>query len=144
MTIPEELKNKQSRLKRPAVLFLGCLLIAGMGWCVINFSNQYRVTLTYRVDCYDLPKGKAMVGMSDSLIALTFNTRGLNYLSSKFSEANRILPISLKKLAANKGKNRNIYTFTAKELNNYIIDNNLIHPDFVGIEDINSWTVELK
>jgi hypothetical protein len=144
MTLPEELKDKQGKLRRPSVLFLVCLLIAGLGWCIINFSDQYRVTLTYRVNCYDIPNGKTLVGMSDSMFTLTFNTRGLNYLSSKFSDANRVLPISLKKLVANKGRNRNSYTFTAKELNSYITENNLIDPDFIGVENINSWTVELE
>ena len=144
MTIREKLKDKQGRLKQPTMVFLVCLLIAGLGWCISNFSNQYRVTLTYRISCQDLPKDKTVAGMSDSLFSLTFNSRGLNYLSSKFSDANRVLPISIKKLAANKGRNRNSYTFTAKELNSYITENNLIDPDFVGIENINSWTVELK
>jgi len=144
MAIPEKLKNKQNRLKWPSMSFFVCLLIAGLGWCITNFSNQYRVTLTYRVSCYDVPKGKTLTGMSDSLFALTFNTRGLNYLSNKFSDANRVLPISLKKLMTNKSRNRNSYTFTAKELNSYIIDNNLVVSDFVGIENINSWTVELE
>ncbi|MDR1112877.1 MAG: hypothetical protein LBL18_03865 [Bacteroidales bacterium] len=54
------------------------------------------------------------------------------------------MPISIEKLIDTKGRNRNSYTFTSKELNNYLIDNNLIDPDFVGIENINSWTIELK
>jgi hypothetical protein len=144
MTISEKLKDKQRRAKLPSGALLVCLLIAGLAWCIINFSNQYRVTLTYKVSCFDLPKGKQLAGMSDSIFMLTFNTRGLNYLSSKFSDKNRVLPISIKELINTKGRNRNSYTFTPKELNNYLIDNNLIDPDFVGIENINSWTVELK
>jgi len=144
MSISEKLKNKRSKLKWPSVAFLVCLLISALGWSIINFSNQYRITLHYRINCYDIPKGKTVTSMSDSLLALTFNTRGLNYLSKKFSDENRILPISFNKLTVNKGRNRNSYTFTAKELNNYITDNNLLDPDFVGVENITSWTIELK
>ncbi|MDR1112878.1 MAG: hypothetical protein LBL18_03870 [Bacteroidales bacterium] len=86
MIISEKLKDKQNQAKRPSVAFLVCLLIAGLGWCIINFSNQYRVTLSYRVNCFDFPKGKDLAGMSDSIFMLTFNTRGLNYLSGKFSD----------------------------------------------------------
>ncbi|MDR2868437.1 MAG: hypothetical protein LBV46_02725 [Bacteroidales bacterium] len=141
MTLPNVLRSKTNKLPRPSVALFVCLLVSAMGWVVITFSREYKVTLNYRVNCVDLPKGKQAI-VSDSIFSLTFNTRGLNYLNPKFSGKNRVISLSIKDLTAHKKKS-NPYNFTPKELNDYIGNNYFNGTEFVGVENITSWSVFL-
>jgi len=139
----EETKGTRYKLKLPPVTFLVCLLIAGLGWAIVNFSKEYTVTLSYKVVCTELPKNVDSVILSDSIVNLTFNTKGLNYLNPKFSEENRLLFISVKSLMHNKSK-KSSYTIKKKALNEYIQRKAIFEHDFVEINDPDELTFYLK
>lgn len=139
----EDTKGKRYKLKLPPVTFLVCLLIAGLGWAIVNFSREYTVTLSYKVVCTDLPKNIDSVLLSDSIVNLTFNTKGLNYLNPKFSEENRLLFVSVKSLIHNKSK-RSSYTIKKKALNEYIKEKAIFEHDFVEVNDPDELTFYLK
>lgn len=126
-------KGRKYKLKLPPVTFLLCLVIAGIGWAIVNFSKEYHVTLNYRIVCNDLPENIDTVMLSDSIVKLTFNTKGLNYLNPKYSEQNCQLFISVKSILKNNSKKRQI-TLRKKNLNDYIRKEALFGNDFVEVE----------
>ncbi|MEG1555197.1 MAG: hypothetical protein RR356_00520 [Bacteroidales bacterium] len=116
----EELKKTKYGFQVPSFAFIACLLISAIGWCILNFSKEYRVTLDYTLVCSELPEGKKSVITSDTIISLTFYTRGLNYLNSKYSEHNRVINVPISELIKNKPK-RSAYTFSNKEMRDFLI-----------------------
>lgn len=111
------------KLKLPPFAFLVCLAIAVAGWLVVTFSKDYKVTLDYKIQCYNLPDGKKSVTVSDSMLTLTFNQKGLNYLMKPFSDKNRVLYISVADLIKTKNK-VSVYTFSTHDMREFLIHNN--------------------
>ena len=79
------MSDNKSKLKLPPFAFLVCLVIATASWFIVTFSKDYRVTIDYKIQCYNLPEGKKSVTVSDSIISLTFNQKGLRYLMKPYS-----------------------------------------------------------
>ena len=139
----EKTQGMRYKLKLPSVTFLVCLLIAGLGWAIVNFSREYTLTLSYKVVCTELPENVNSVALSDSIVNLTFNTKGLNYLNPKFSEKNRLLFISVESLIYNKSK-KSSYTIKKKALNEYIRRKAIFEHDFVEINNPDELTFYFK
>lgn len=114
---------KNSKPKRPYVTFLVCLVLAFIGWCIVTFYKDYRVTLDYKIQCYNLPEGAKSVTVSDSVISLTFNQKGINYLMAPFSNKEKILYISVSELIQQKRK-VSVYTFSNKEMREFLSHHN--------------------
>lgn len=115
----EEQQRIASKIGLPPVAFLVCLLLSAIAWFFINFSRDQEQTLVYRITCSDLPEGKKTCTVSDSTLLLTFNTKGLNYLTPGYAEENRVVDISVSELIKNKSK-RSAYTFSNKELCDFL------------------------
>lgn len=110
----------KEKLKLPSLAFLVCLIIAIAAWFVVTFSKDYRVTYNFKVVCYNLPEGKKSVTVSDSVFALTFNQKGLKYLSAPFNNKDREVYVSVAELI--KPKQRvSVYTFTSKEIRDFLV-----------------------
>ncbi|MBO4654122.1 MAG: hypothetical protein J5644_01070 [Bacteroidales bacterium] len=109
-------------MKLPPFAFLVCLLLSAVAWFFINFSRDQVQTIEYRVTCSELPEGKKSCTLSDTTLLLTFSTRGLNYLTPRYAKENRVVDISVTELIKNKSK-RSAYTFSNKELCNFLQDN---------------------
>ncbi|MBQ6072161.1 MAG: hypothetical protein IKQ75_01225 [Bacteroidales bacterium] len=112
--------SNSKKLKLPPLAFLVCLIIAALGWVVVTFSKDYRVTLDFKVQCYNLPEGKKSVTVSDTVVALTFNQKGLKYLMKPFSNKDRTVYISVSDLIKPKHK-VTVYTFSSKEMRDYLV-----------------------
>ncbi|MCQ2271864.1 MAG: hypothetical protein MJZ72_03645 [Bacteroidales bacterium] len=115
----EEQKSKKRKLRLPSLSFLVCLILSALAWFVLNFSKDQVQTLEYKVVCSFLPEGKKSCTLSDTTLLLTFNTRGLNYLSPRYSKANRIIDLPVSELIKNKSQ-RSAYTFSNKELRDFL------------------------
>ncbi len=115
----EEQKSKKRKLRLPSLSFLVCLILSALAWFVLNFSKDQVQTLEYKVVCSSLPEGKKSCTLSDTTLLLTFNTRGLNYLSPRYSKANRIIDLPVSELIKNKSQ-RSAYTFSNKELRDFL------------------------
>ncbi len=113
----------RQKIRFPSAAFLACLFVSIGIWCVITFSKDYRVTYNYKIHCYNLPEGKESVTVSDSVLTLTFNQKGLKYLSSAFIKKDKELYISVKDLIQPK-KKISVYTFTNKELCDFLSHHN--------------------
>ena len=125
--------DQKLKLKKPPLAFLLCLVLAIAAWFIITFSKDYRVTQEYRIVCCNLPEGKEAVTVSDSVISLTFNQKGLKYLSKPFSSKNKIVYLSINDLI--KPKNRvSVYAFTNKEMRDFLIRNSNFGSELVGVE----------
>lgn len=107
--------NQNTKLRLPSVAFLVCIVLSGLAWCITNFSRDQEQTFEYKLTCSSLPEGKKTCTLSDSTMVLTFQTRGLNYLTNGYSEENRIVDLPVAELIASKPK-RSAYTFSNKEL----------------------------
>lgn len=136
-------KIEKYKVKLPSLAFLICLIFAFGAWLVINLSKEYTVSMEYQVICDDLPNDKTSASWSDSLFVLTFHTRGINYLNTKYADRNRVLYFSVNKLTVNSSK-RNVYTFNKKTLEEYIRALPATQTGFVEIESPESMTVYLK
>lgn len=102
--------------------FVVCLLIAFVGWLLVTFSKDYRVTMDYKIQCINIPEGKESVTVSDTIISLTFNQKGLKYLMKPFSNKNKTVYISVSDLIKPK-KRVSVYSFSNKEMKDYLSQN---------------------
>ena len=117
--------NKQHRIpvKLPSLAFMVCLLVSVSYWVVITFSKDYKMTYEYKVVCDNLPEGRKSVTVSDTVIELTFNQKGLRYLTKPFTKKDKEVTISVSDLI--KPKNRvSVYTFTNKEMCDFLVAHN--------------------
>lgn len=112
-------QKNTNKIKLPPLAFLVCLILSSIAWFFYNFSKDQEQTMTYKLICSDLPEGKKVCTLSDTTLLLTFNTKGLNYLTPKFAEENRIINISVKELIRYKPK-RSAYTFSDRELRDFL------------------------
>lgn len=110
----------EKKKQKFSLSFLVCLLIAIAGWVLVTFSKDYRVTLDFKVQCYNLPDGKREVTVSDTIVSLTFNQKGLKYLMEPFSNKDRVVFISVADLIKPKNK-VSVYTFSNKEFRDYLV-----------------------
>ena len=117
--------DKQHRipLKLPSLAFMVCLLVSVSYWVVVTFSKDYKMTYEYKVVCDNLPEGRKSVTVSDTVMELTFNQKGLRYLTKPFTKKDKEVVISVSDLI--KPKNRvSVYTFTNKEMCDFLVAHN--------------------
>ena len=112
--------NNRSKPKLPPFAFLVCLAIATAGWFIVTFSKDYRVTMDYKIKCYNLPEGKKSVTVSDSIISLTFNQKGLRYLMKPFSDKEKVVYISVADLVKPKNK-VTVYSFSNRDIRDFLV-----------------------
>ncbi len=110
-------------VKLPSLAFIVCLLISIACWLLVTLSKEYKMTYDYKLVCENLPEGRKSVTASDTVITLTFNQKGLRYLSKSFSQDEKVLTISMNDLIKPK-KKVTVYTFTNKELCDYLSTHN--------------------
>ncbi|MCQ2283353.1 MAG: hypothetical protein MJZ57_00470 [Bacteroidales bacterium] len=112
--------DKTLKQKLPSFSFLVCLAIATAGWFIVTFSKDYRVTMDFKVVCYDLPEGKQSVTVSDTVVSLSFNQKGFNYLTKPFSSKDKVIYISVNDLIKPKGK-ATVYAYSNKEFRDFLM-----------------------
>lgn len=134
-------QEHKNRMKLPPLAFLVCLILSAIAWFFMNFSIDQEHTLEYKVICSELPEGKKSCTFSDTTLLLTFNTRGLDYLTPEYAEENRIVNLSVKELVKNKNK-RSAYSFSNKELCNFLVDNG--YPELISVEKPEVLTLYVK
>ena len=125
--------NKQHRipLKLPSLAFMVCLLVSISYCVVVTFSKDYKMTYEYKVVCDNLPEGRKSVTVSDTVIELTFNQKGLRYLTKPFTKKDKEVTISVSDLI--KPKNRvSVYTFTNREMCDFLVEHNF-GPELVSV-----------
>ncbi len=136
-------EDKKGLQKSISGTFLICLVISVLGWVMITFSKEYVQTLGCSVNYSQLPKGIKSVNSSDSLIYITFKTKGFNYLKHSFTDKYSVVDFSVNELTRKKGK-RNVYSFSKKELSDYIRNSGNFGTAFVEIEKPESLTIYMK
>lgn len=119
-------------VRRPSMAFLVCVFISIIGWLVVTFSKDYRVTMDYQIKCYNLPQNKELVNISDTVLSLTFNQKGLKYLSKPFSSKNKVVYVSVSDLIKPKGK-AVVYTVSSREMREYL-SHNCFGSELVAVE----------
>jgi hypothetical protein len=134
-------QEHKNRMKLPPLAFLVCLVLSAIAWFFINFSRDQEHTLEYKLIYSELPEGKKSCTFSDTTLLLTFNTRGLDYLTPEYAEENRIVNLSVKELVKNKNK-RSAYSFSNKELCSFLVDNG--YPDLISVEKPEVLTLYVK
>ena len=110
-------------VKLPSLAFIVCLLISIACWLLVTLSKDYKMTYEFKLVGDNLPEGRKSVTASDTVLTLTFNQKGLRYLSKPFSENEKVVTISISDLIKPKHK-VTVYTFTNKELCDYLSTHN--------------------
>lgn len=126
------MSTEKKKLKLPPSAFLVCLMISIAGWLVVTFSKDYRVTMDYKIQCYNLPEGKSSVTVSDSVLSLTFNQKGLQYLTKPYSNKEKIIYVNVADLIKTKNK-VTVYTFSNKDMRDYL-SHNVFGSNLVAVE----------
>lgn len=118
-------------VKLPSLAFVVCLLISIACWVLVTLSKEYKVSYDYRLVCENLPEGRKSVTTSDTVITLTFNQKGVIYLTQPFREKEKTVTVSISDLIKPKNK-VTVYTFTNKELCDYLSGHNF-GPELVSV-----------
>ena len=118
-------------VKLPSLAFVVCLLISIACWVLVTLSKEYKVSYDYKLVCENLPEGRKSVTASDSVITLTFNQKGVIYLTKPFREKQKTLTVSVNDLIKQKHK-VTVYTFTNKEMCDYLSTHNF-GPELVSV-----------
>ncbi|MCR4827017.1 MAG: hypothetical protein K5882_08740 [Bacteroidales bacterium] len=124
-------KQHKIPLKLPSLAFMVCLLVSISYWVVITFSKDYKMTYEYKVVCDNLPEGRKSVTVSDTVMELTFNQKGLRYLTKPFTNKDKEVTISVSDLIKPKHK-VSVYTFTNKEMCDFLSTHNF-GPELVAV-----------
>ena len=124
-------KQHNIPLKLPSLAFMVCLLVSISYWVVITFSKDYKMTYEYKVVCDNLPEGRKSVTVSDTVMELTFNQKGLRYLTKPFTNKDKEVTISVSDLIKPKHK-VSVYTFTNKEMCDFLSTHNF-GPELVAV-----------
>jgi hypothetical protein len=118
-------------VKLPSLAFIVCLLISIACWLLVTLSKDYKMTYEYKLVCDNLPEGRKSVTMSDTVLQLTFNQKGLKYLTKPYSNKEKVVTVSVSDLIKPKNK-VTVYTFTNKELHEYLVTHNF-GPELVDV-----------
>ena len=118
-------------VKLPSLAFVVCLLISVACWVLVTLSKEYKVSYDYKLVCENLPEGRKSVTASDTVITLTFNQKGVIYLTKPFREKQKTLTVSVNDLIKPKHK-VTVYTFTNKEMCDYLSTHNF-GPELVSV-----------
>ncbi len=86
------------KLRYRLSVFLVCLIFSSIMWGMIKLTHEYEVTVKFNVEASSLPKGKILVGNTDSVISITLKAKGLDYYSRIFSAQRKPLFIDLENL----------------------------------------------
>ncbi|MDR3047537.1 MAG: hypothetical protein LBU51_08015 [Bacteroidales bacterium] len=136
-------KTVYNKIKLPPLAFLICFVIAFSGWALFKLSKIYTVSYSYAVNITDLPANYKEVALSDSTLVLTFQAKGIHFISSKYSEKNRVIDLSVKDMTKLYRK-KNSYTFNNKNLTDYIKSLSDYEEEFVQVKEPESLTIDLQ
>jgi hypothetical protein len=118
-------------VKLPSLAFVVCLLISIACWILVTLSKEYKVSYDYKLVCENLPDGRKSITASDTVITLTFNQKGVIYLTQPFRMKEKTVTVSINDLIKPKNK-VTVYTFTNKELCDYLSSHNF-GPELVSV-----------
>ena len=129
-------------MKLPSLAFIVCLLISIACWIVITLSKDYKMTYEYKLVCDNLPEGRKSVTASDTVLQLTFNQKGLRYLTKPFTEKEKVVTVSVSELIKPKNK-VTVYSFTNKEMCDFLAEHNF-GPELVAVSSPEVLTFYLR
>jgi hypothetical protein len=115
--------RKHIPVKLPSLAFIMCLMISFAIWTVITMAKDYKMSYEYKLVCDHLPEGRHSVTVSDTVIILTFNQKGIRYLTKPFTEKDKVVTVSVNDLIKPKNK-VSVYTFTNKEMCDFLSTHN--------------------
>lgn len=115
----------------PPLAFIVCLLISIACWLLVTLSKEYKMTYDFKLVCDNLPEGRKSVTMSDTVLQLTFNQKGLRYLMKPYSEKEKVVTVSVSDLIKPKNK-VSVYSFSNKEMCEFLATHNF-GPELVSV-----------
>ena len=118
-------------VKLPSLAFIVCLLISIALWFMITLSKEYKVTYEYKMVYDNLPEGRKTVTASDTVLLLTFNQKGLRYMTKPFTDKEKVVTISISDLIKPKNK-VTVYSFSNKEMCDFLSTHNF-GPELVAV-----------
>lgn len=136
--------TKTFHLKKPSATFLVCLCLSVLIWTLGRFTRYYTIKMDFHVETVNIPEKYPNTSLSDSVFTMTFRARGFDFLKSDFDEANRVLQLPVEQLIQTKKANLYNYSFSKKELEDFLKDMDFYDDEFMEIETPANLTVYMK
>lgn len=104
--------------KNDNVIFIVCVIIAGVFWGLIKLSDFYTETYAFKVHYYNVPVDKQLTRLADSTLEVSIEARGYAVLKLNFFEDDNVIEIDLNKIEIikNDGNKFLIYTQELKPI----------------------------
>jgi hypothetical protein len=132
--MPRKRKIKQYRL-----IFI-CLVLSILSWFAVKISKNYTQTYQFNVEFVNLPKDKFLTSLSDTVIAVTMEAKGIYLLKYEFGK--KMISINYAHIVTVGNQYRNKITIKKKQLDSYLI-NYLDFPENSTLVEPLSITLEL-
>ncbi|MDR2406868.1 MAG: hypothetical protein LBE13_01975 [Bacteroidales bacterium] len=130
--MPKKRKIKQYRL-------IFCLVLSILSWFAVKISKNYTQTYQFHVEFINLPKDKFLTSLSDTVITVTMNSKGIYLLEYEFSK--KVIPIDYTRIVTATTQQHNKITIKKKQLDLYLI-NQLDFPENSTVIEPLSITLE--
>lgn len=91
-------QRSDGRLRNRFSVFLVCVVLSSLMWGSIKLTREYEAPLKYRIVPVNVPPGKILTGMPDSVITLTLFARGIDLYSGLIFNRKNVLIVDLTKI----------------------------------------------
>ncbi|MDR0603659.1 MAG: hypothetical protein LBG80_05070 [Bacteroidales bacterium] len=131
--MPKKRKIKQYRL------ILICLVLSILSWFAVKISKNYTQTYLFNIEFINLPTDMFLTSLSDTVIAVTMDAKGIYLLEYEFSKKN--ISIDYTRILPAVTQPHNKITIKKKQLDSYLI-NQLDFPENSMVVEPLSITLE--
>lgn len=105
-------RSEKKRLNKNISMFLSCLLVSCLCWCMIKLGKEYQYKVYYKIDYLNLPENKAVLNQLEDSVCLDVNADGFFFFKHKLFKTNAKLFLDCQWL---KQTRDSIYYLTSKE-----------------------------
>jgi hypothetical protein len=110
--------SKKIPNKRNYAVLLTCFILAFLAWFIVKMSVTYTVAYKFDIQFYNLPKDKTVFSLSDSVITVTFEEKGMTLLPVEFS--NKKIYFDYNEITSSYQKRYNNICLQERQLTRYI------------------------
>lgn len=101
-------RRSDGKLRNRFSVFLVCVVLSSLMWGSIKLTREYEAPVKYRVVPVNVPPGKILTGMPDSVVTLTLFARGIDLYSGLIFNRKNVLTVDLTKIRMQ--RNGEVYT----------------------------------
>lgn len=118
--------------KRNYAVLLTCFILAFLAWFIVKMSNTYTTTYKLQIIITNLPQDKTVESLSDSVLKVTFEDKGLSLLPIELTAKKLI--IDYKEITSSYQKKYNNICLQEKQLIKYIKNHSALSENIKSIQ----------